>query len=136
MAAKAGFLCDETDVIYVCLPLYHGTGLMLGVGASLTSGAALVIRRRFSASNFLKDVREHQVTCMIYIGELCRYLMNTEAKPDDANTTLTNVMGNGLRPDIWLDFKKRFGLKRICEFYGASEGNVSFVNLLLSLIHI
>ncbi len=130
MAAKAGFMCDETDVIYVCLPLYHGTGLMLGVGAALTTGAALVIRRKFSASNFLPDVRKHNVTCMIYIGELCRYLMNTEAKPDDANTTLTNVMGNGLRPDIWLDFKKRFGLKRICEFYGASEGNVSFVNLL------
>jgi len=130
MAAKAGFMCDESDIIYVCLPLYHGTGLMLGVGAALTSGAALVIRRKFSASNFLPDIREHKVTCMIYIGELCRYLMNTEAKPDDAQTTLTNVMGNGLRPDIWLDFKKRFGLKRICEFYGASEGNVSFVNLL------
>ena len=67
---------------------------------------------------------------MIYIGELCRYLLNTEAQPDDAKTTLTKVLGNGLRPDIWMDFKKRFGLERVCEFYGASEGNVSFVNML------
>ena len=130
MAANAGFLCDENDVIYVCLPLYHGTGLMLGVGAALMSGATLVIRRKFSASKFLPDIREHKVTCMIYIGELCRYLMNTEPKSDDADTTLAKVMGNGLRPDIWLDFKKRFGLERICEFYGASEGNVSFANIL------
>jgi len=130
MAAKVGFLCDENDAIYICLPMYHGTGLMLGVGASLMTGATMVIRRKFSASNFLPEIRKHNVTCMIYIGELCRYLLNTEAKPDDAKTTLTKVMGNGLRPDIWMDFKTRFGLERICEFYGASEGNVSFANML------
>jgi len=130
MAANAGFICDENDVIYICLPLYHGTGLLLGAGAAMLSGATMVIRRKFSASNFLSDIRSHNVTCMIYIGELCRYLMNTEAKPDDADTTLKKVMGNGLRPDIWMDFKNRFGLERVCEFYGASEGNVSFANIL------
>lgn len=130
IAAKVGFMCDENDAIYICLPMYHGTGLMLGVGASLMTGATMVIRRKFSASNFLPEIREHNVTCMIYIGELCRYLLNTEAKPDDANTTLTTVLGNGLRPDIWMNFKHRFGLERVCEFYGASEGNVSFVNML------
>ena len=130
MAANAGFICNEDDNIYICLPLYHGTGLMLGVGAALLSGATMVVRRKFSASQFLPEIREHNITCMIYIGELCRYLMNTPEQPDDANTTLRKVMGNGLRPDIWLDFKKRFGLERICEFYGASEGNVSFANIL------
>ena len=130
MASNAGFLCDENDVIYVCLPMYHGTGLMLGIGAALMSGATMVIRRKFSASQFLPEIREHNVTCMIYIGELCRYLLNTPEKPDDANTTLKKVMGNGLRPDIWMDFKNRFGLERVCEFYGASEGNVSFANIL------
>jgi citronellyl-CoA synthetase len=39
-------------------------------------------------------------------------------------------MGNGLRPDIWLEFKQRFGIQRITEFYGSSEGNVAFANLL------
>ena len=130
MAARAGFVCDENDVIYICLPMYHATGLTLGVGAALISGATMVIRRKFSASQFLPDIRSHNVTCMVYIGELCRYLLNTPATPDDANTSLTKVMGNGLRPDIWMDFKNRFGLKRICEFYGASEGNVSFANIL------
>ena len=67
---------------------------------------------------------------LVYIGELCRYLTNTPARPDDAKNPLRNVIGNGLRPDIWMDFKHRFGIKRISEFYGASEGNVSFANLL------
>lgn len=130
MAATAGFRATEKDAIYICLPMYHGTGLMLGVGAALLTGAKIILRRRFSASNFLPEVREHGATCLIYIGELCRYLMNTQAQPNDADNPLKKILGNGLRPDIWLDFKKRYDIKIISEFYGASEGNVSMVNLL------
>jgi citronellyl-CoA synthetase len=130
LAHKAGLKCTAKDRLYICLPLYHGTGLMIGVGAGLSSGAGMFIRRKFSASNFLSEVREHQTNCFIYIGELCRYLMNTPRSPDDHRNPLTRMMGNGLRPDVWLDFKKRFGIKRITEFYGASEGNVAFANLL------
>jgi len=130
MAAIAGFRATEKDAIYVCLPMYHGTGLMLGIGAALLSGAKIILRRRFSASNFLPEVREHGATCLIYIGELCRYLMNTKALPNDADNPLRKILGNGLRPDIWMDFKKRYDIKLISEFYGASEGNVSMVNLL------
>jgi citronellyl-CoA synthetase len=130
LAHKAGFKCTEKDRIYVCLPLYHATGLMIGVGAALSSGASVFLRRKFSASNFLREVREHNATCLIYIGELCRYLVNTPARPDDHRNPLTRAMGNGLRPDVWHEFKNRFGIKRIAEFYGASEGNVAFANLL------
>ncbi|MFU8815739.1 MAG: AMP-binding protein, partial [Pseudomonadales bacterium] len=94
------------------------------------SGASMFIRRKFSASNFLSEVREHQTNCFIYIGELCRYLLNTPAAPDDHKNPLSRMMGNGLRPDVWMEFKQRFGIKRITEFYGASEGNVAFANLL------
>lgn len=130
MSHKAGLRCDENDRLYLCLPLYHGTGLMIGVGAAFSSGASMFLRRKFSASNFLPEVREHGANCFIYIGELCRYLLSTPRRPDDHDNPLTRVMGNGLRPDIWMDFKERFGLERITEFYGASEGNVAFANLL------
>jgi len=130
LAAKAGLRCKPKDRLYICLPLYHGTGLMIGVGASLTSGAGMFLRRKFSASRFLAEVRQYETNCFIYIGELCRYLMNTPRSADDHRNPLTRIMGNGLRPDIWMDFKKRFGIKRITEFYGASEGNVAFANLL------
>lgn len=126
----AGLKCDVHDCIYLCLPLYHGTGLFLGVGAAFCSGATMFIRRRFSASNFLSDVREHGTTCFIYIGELCRYLLNTPARKDDYKNSLGTMMGNGLRPDIWCEFKERFGINRVAEFYGSSEGNVGFVNFL------
>ena len=130
LSAAAGLQCKPDDRIYICLPLYHGTGLMIGVGASFASGASMFIRRKFSASNFLREVREQGATCLIYIGELCRYLCNTPRTDDDHVNPLTRMMGNGLRPDVWMDFKERFGIKRISEFYGASEGNVAFANLL------
>ena len=130
MAAIAGFKCSQDDRIYICLPLYHATGLMIGFGAALNSGASIFLRRKFSGSNFLKEVRQHNTTCFIYIGEICRYLLSQPSNSDDAHNPLTKIMGNGLRPDIWLEFKARFGIKRVSEFYGASEGNVAFANLL------
>jgi len=130
MAAMAGFKCTEQDRMYICLPLYHGTGLMVGAGAAMVSGASMFIRRKFSASNFLPEVREHGCTLLVYIGELCRYLSNTEAQAGDDKNPMRSMMGNGMRPDVWLGFKKRFGISRVAEFYGASEGNVAFANLM------
>ena len=130
MSSIAGLRLTPKDRIYLCLPLYHGTGLMVGAGAAFTSGASMFIRRKFSASKFLPEVREHNCTGFVYIGELCRYLNNSPSQPDDHRNPLRAMIGNGMRPDVWMGFKKRYGMKRIAEFYGSSEGNVSFANLL------
>ena len=129
-AAKGGLRITEKDRLYCCMPLYHGSALIIGFGAVLDSGASMFLRRRFSASSFLSDVREHGCTAFLYIGELCRYLMATPERPDDSDNPVRTIMGNGLRPDLWLDFKKRFGIERVSEFYAASEGNISFANFL------
>ena len=130
MSHRAGLKCSEKDRLYLCLPLYHGTGLIIGAGAAIASGASMFLRRKFSASNFLREVREHRTNCMVYVGELCRYLANTPVRADDHDNPLDRIIGNGLRPDVWMAFKERFGIRRVTEFYGASEGNVSFANLL------
>ncbi|MFT4517990.1 MAG: citronellyl-CoA synthetase [Halioglobus sp.] len=130
LSYKGGLKCKENDCIYLCLPLYHGTGLFLGVGAAFATGASMFLRRKFSGSNFLPEVRENGATCFVYIGELCRYLLNTPEQENDFSSPLATMMGNGLRPDVWHEFKQRFGVKRVAEFYGSSEGNVGFVNML------
>eukprot|EP00937_MAST-01D_sp_MAST-1D-sp2_P000039 g39.t1 len=116
------------DRIYTTLPLYHSAGGMIGVGMMCFSGATLCLRSKFSARNFWKDVHSTRATVMQYIGELCRYLLNAPPSEYDTGHQMRLAIGNGLRPDIWKEFVSRFGLKEIGEFYGATEGNVAFMN--------
>ena len=128
--SKVGFHAKPSDRMYICLPLYHATGFLLGIGSCLHSGASMFVRRRFSATQFWPEVQKHQTTLFIYVGELCRYLAMAPECPDEKNNPLKTMLGNGLRPDIWDTFRNRFGVKRITEIYGSSEGNVSFLNIL------
>jgi fatty-acyl-CoA synthase len=117
-----------SDRIYVTLPLYHATGGLCALGAALLNGGSVVLRRRFSASHFWSDVVQEGCTMFVYIGELCRYLVNHEPDPDETRHKLRLAFGNGLRPDIWPVMKQRFRIPDILEFYGSTEGNVSLFN--------
>ena len=116
------------DRLYDCLPLYHSTGGVVAVGAMLYAGGAVVIRERFSATNFWSDVAETGCTIVQYIGELCRYLLQSPPHPCEAIHRLRLCCGNGLHGDVWEAFQSRFGVPRILEFYAATEGNVSLYN--------
>lgn len=116
------------DRVYITLPLYHGTGGLCGVGMSLMTGASIILRKRFSASHFWDDAVDQGATAFAYIGELCRYLLNQPPHPKERAHRIRTGFGNGLRPEIWQDFFDRFGIPHLAEFYGSTEGNVSFVN--------
>ena len=127
---KGGYRLNETDCMYNCLPLYHSTGLMLGLCACIEAGSATFIRRKFSASAFWKEANKYNTTAFVYVGELCRYLSFQEPIEEEKNNPISKMVGNGLRPDLWDCFRNRFGVERIIEIYGASEGNALFMNLL------
>lgn len=129
MSATALLRIKQTDRMYNCLPLYHGTGLMIGLTAAFTVGASTVVRRRLSVSAFWDDIRKYECTSFVYIGEFIRYLMSHPETPKDKENPVRAIVGNGLRPDIWHNFKNRFDIERIGEFYGASEGNGGFANV-------
>lgn len=116
------------DVIYAPLPLYHTVGGLCAPGIVLTTGGAIALRRRFSASGFWPDCHRYGATMVQYIGELCRYLVNAPHHPDERRHRLRIVVGNGLRPDVWDRFQTRFGVPRILEFYGATESNLTLFN--------
>ncbi|MEE8556545.1 MAG: long-chain-acyl-CoA synthetase, partial [Myxococcota bacterium] len=117
------------DTAYVPLPLYHSVGFLGGWASALICGSALAFRRKFSASRFWDDVLEFDATVFIYIGELCRYLLNQPEHPEERNHRLRLASGNGLRPDIWERFQERFGIPLIREYYGATEGPSALVNM-------
>jgi len=118
-----------SDRVYNCLPLYHATGGLCAMGAALLTGGCVVLRRRFSASQFWPDVVAQKCTVFVYIGELCRYLVNLPVQPAETRHGLRLAFGNGLRPDVWEQMDRRFKIPRILEFYGSTEGNVSLMNL-------
>ena len=118
----------KTDRIYVCLPLYHATGGLCGLGAALLNGGSVVLRRKFSASHFWKEIADEGCTMFVYIGELCRYLVNHDEDPAETRHKLRLAFGNGLRADVWPTLKRRFRIPDVLEFYGSTEGNVSLFN--------
>ena len=119
-----------SDRMFNCLPMYHSVGGAVATGAVLVNGGSVVVRDKFSASAFWDDIRRHDCTMFQYIGEMCRYLLHAPAPPaGEAPPPIRLCCGNGLRPDIWEPFKRRFHIPQILEFYAATEGNISLFNV-------
>jgi fatty-acyl-CoA synthase len=124
-----GMRLTSDDTLYCCLPLYHNNALTVALSSVLNSGSTLALGKSFSASKFWDDVIRYDATAFVYIGEICAYLLNQPTKPTDRTHHVRVIGGNGLRPAIWDEFTKRFGIQRVCEFYAASEGNTAFLNV-------
>ncbi|OQQ24943.1 long-chain-acyl-CoA synthetase [Prescottella equi] len=125
-----GVRLRRNDTLYCALPLYHNNALTVSLSSVLSSGATFAIARTFSASRFWDDAKRNGATAFVYIGEVCRYLLNQPERPSDRDNGIRLMVGNGLRPEIWTEFTERFGIDRVAEFYGASECNIAFVNAL------
>ncbi len=126
-ALLAGF--RRTDSFYCPLPLYHTVGGVMCVNAVLRAGGTLALARRFSARRFWQDVVEMGATAFQYVGELPRYLLDQPNHPLERSHAIRFCVGNGMRPEVWERFRDRFRVHHIVEFYGATESNVSMVNL-------
>ncbi|KTG42158.1 hypothetical protein cypCar_00006160 [Cyprinus carpio] len=100
----------------------------LYIYTSGTTGNTVVLRRKFSASQFWDDCRKYNITVMQYIGETLRYLCNTQKKDNDRDHNVRVAIGNGVRADVWKEFLNRFGRIHVRELYAATEGNVGFIN--------
>lgn len=125
---SAATAATDKDRMYICLPLYHTSGGILAVGTTLTVGGSVVIAEKFSASRFWDDVVDQNCTMFQYIGELCRYLLNSPPHAKETRHMLRIISGNGLRPDIWDDFLARFKIPKLLEWYAATEGNAVLFN--------
>lgn len=117
------------DRLYNCLPMYHSVGGVLAPGAMLAAGASLVVREKFSASQFWNDVNRWECTAFQYIGELCRYLLHQPHAENETAHRLRLACGNGLSASVWDEFQQRFNFPQILEFYAATEGGISLFNV-------
>lgn len=120
---------DKNSNVFTAMPLYHSTAAMLGVCPTLVAGGCVSVSQKFSAKSFWTQARLVGATHMQYVGEVCRYLLNTTEHPDQQAHNVRIAYGNGLRKDIWQDFKLRFHIDGVGEFYASTESPIATTNL-------
>jgi fatty-acyl-CoA synthase len=113
----------DADVCYLVMPLFHSNALMAGWAPAVAAGATCALRRTFSASGFLPDIRKFGATFFNYVGKPLTYILATPESPDDANNTLRFVFGNEGAVHDLERFSERFGVP-VMDSYGSTEGGV------------
>jgi fatty-acyl-CoA synthase len=127
-SVRAGQIYGVTadEVCYCPMPLFHGNALMACWGPALAVGATLVLRRKFSASNFMSDIRAHQCTYFTYVGRTIAYILGQPISPEDRNNTLRLGFGTEASALDRERFLERFGCDLV-EGYGSSESVVAII---------
>jgi fatty-acyl-CoA synthase len=126
----AGMMAAQsTDRMYNCLPMYHSVGGVQVPGAILVAGGTLILREKFSASQFWNEIVRWDCTVFQYIGELCRYLLHAPHSAGETAHRIRMACGNGLANEVWDGFKNRFSIPHVFEFYASTEGGVSLFNI-------
>ena len=120
---------QSDDCFYCFLPLYHGAASLSAGATAFAAGASLLLRRKFSRTEFWSDVRQHGVTICQYVGEICRFLLTVPAQPIDREHSLRKMVGAGLAPEVWEQWVRRFGEFEIYEGWGSTESNTNTINL-------
>jgi fatty-acyl-CoA synthase len=116
----AGRLLGPDDVVYCPMPLFHSGAIMAAYAPALAAGATLVLRRRFSASGLLPDLRHYGVTYLQYVGKALSYALASDERPDDKDNPLKIAFGNEAAPLEQKAFGERFGCF-VIDAYGSTE---------------
>ena len=120
----------QDDCFYCFLPLYHGAASLSAGATAFASGASLLLRRKFSRSEFWADVRRHNVTICQYVGEICRFLLTVPPQPGDHEHPLRKMVGAGMAPEVWEQWTRRFGDQfQVYEGWGSTESNTNTINV-------
>jgi fatty-acyl-CoA synthase len=111
----------SSGVVYQAMPLFHSTAIIAGWAPALSAGIPMALRRRFSASGWLPDVRRYGATYFNYVGKPLSYILATPEREDDADNPVEIAFGNEANPGDIEQFERRFGC-RVMDSYGSSEG--------------
>lgn len=118
------FNLGPSDVFYLSMPLFHSNAIMAGWAPAVAARGAIALRRRFSASNFITDVRRFNATYANYVGKPMSYILATPERPDDADNPLRIMYGNEAAPYDIGRFARRFAVT-VVDGFGSSEGGVA-----------
>jgi len=118
------FCLGPSDVCYVSMPLFHSNAVLVGWSVAVACRGSMVLRRKFSASQFMPDVRRYGTTYANYVGKPLSYVLATPERPDDADNPLKAVYGNEGAPGDIERFARRFNTV-VVDGFGSTEGGVA-----------
>ncbi len=113
-----------SDTFYLSMPLFHSNAIMAGWAPAVAAGASIALRRKFSASQFIPDVRRFGATYANYVGKPLSYILETPERPDDSDNPLKVAYGNEGAPRDLNRFAQRFAVT-VIDGFGSSEGGVA-----------
>jgi fatty-acyl-CoA synthase len=120
------FGLDRDDTFYLSMPLFHSNAIMAGWAVAVAAGGSIALRRRFSASQFIPDVRRFGATYANYVGKPLSYILATRARDDDSDNPLRFMYGNEGAPRDLPRFASRFGTF-VVDGFGSTEGGIAIV---------
>lgn len=118
------FGLGAADVCYLSMPLFHSNAVLAGWAVAVAAGASIALRRKFSASQFIPDIRRHGATYANYVGKPLSYVLATPPRDDDADNPLRILYGNEGAPRDLVRFSERFGVA-VVDGFGSTEGGVA-----------
>ncbi len=121
LGLSTGFGLGTEDCAYLAMPLFHSNALFAGWAPAVVGGMTMALRRKFSASGFIEDIRAFGVTYFNYVGKPLAYVVATPEQPDDADNPLKVVFGNEAAEGDVQRFAARFGAL-VVDNYGSTEG--------------
>jgi putative long chain acyl-CoA synthase len=117
------------DTVYSVTPIYHASGLLVGVGGAIAGGARLAMASDFKPSTFWDEVRRYGVTTSTYTWTMLRDLVEAPPHPNEHHHPVRLFMGSGMPRGLWRRVTARFAPARVLEFYAATEGDAVLVNV-------
>lgn len=121
LASRFGL--GPNDTCYLSMPLFHSNAVMAGWAVATAAGGSMALRRKFSASQFIPDVRRYGATYANYVGKPLSYVLATPPQPDDADNPLRILYGNEGAPGDLPRFAERFGVV-VVDGFGSTEGGI------------
>ena len=110
----------SSERCYISMPLFHSNSIFSGWAPALVAGATVVLRRKFSASQFMSDIRKHEITYFNYVGRPLTYILEQPESPDDKNHCVRIGFGNEAPPSDIRRFTERFNIP-LMDSYGQTE---------------
>lgn len=112
---------NEHDKYYICLPLFHANGFFMQLGATVLAGIPAFLKRRFSASTWLSDIRESGATLTNHLGTTAMFVINQPPGEQDKSHRLRASLSVPNPTQHEAVFRERFGLRDVVSGFGMTE---------------